>query len=79
MIKHNTCDLVLKNDKEYSFSQYCLNKTLLLECSEEDNRIIITEDKVDSNLKIYYYSENKPEVSGNYWRYNDLGIPEFWV
>ena len=33
---------------------------------------------VISNNTCYYYSEVKPTQEGNYWHYNEEGVPEKW-
>ena len=42
-----------------------------------DNEFLV-EEKQFENVTIYYYSDEKPTETGNYWHYVD-DVPTIWV
>lgn len=59
----------------------CTNlKTVYYSGTEDDwaNITIGSSNKALTNATRYYYSENQPTITGNYWHYDENGNPVMW-
>lgn len=85
----NTCTLVRMKDKTLKkviINDYVtsIKKGIFDECDDLTIYISIKKEDIpwernwNSNHPVYYYSEKKPEVTGNYWYYQDGTITHWF-